>query len=455
MSNFLPNELVKRLNEEEGFDSEAFNKAHQQGDKITSIRLNSFKQDAVSFENVSPVPWCDKGYYLAERPVFTLDPLYHAGCYYVQEASSMFIAHILKEIGLENSSIRALDLCAAPGGKSTLLVSYLGSESLLVSNEVIKSRANILADNIVRWGTTNVVVTNNDPSAFSRLPGYFDLLLVDAPCSGSGMFRKDQNAVDEWSLANVKLCSDRQKRILAESLDALVTDGYLIYSTCSYSREENEDILDWLSTEYALETISITRDSDWDIEETQSAKHKAIGYRFYPHKLRGEGFFVAVLQKKERQLTFNRKKTKFERNAVPPNVVSNWIEGSQNHAYFMHGDHIHIIPKNYEDDIKWLQQVLYIKQAGTNIGKWTGRELLPSHDLACSVHIKKNLAVQDVTLDVALQFLRKESLDRVDFTAVKSGWCLVQYKGVNLGWIKVLSNRINNYYPKEVRIMNL
>ena len=455
MSNFLPNELVKRLNEQEGFDSEAFNKVHEQGDKITSIRLNSLKQDTVPFEDVNPVPWCDRGYYLAERPVFTLDPLYHAGCYYVQEASSMFIAHILEEIGLKNSSIRALDLCAAPGGKSTLLVSYLGSESLLVSNEVIKSRANILADNIVRWGTSNVVVTNNDPSAFSRLPGYFDLLLVDAPCSGSGMFRKDQDTVDEWSLANVKLCSDRQKRILAESLDALVTDGYLIYSTCSYSREENEDILDWLSTEYAFETISITLDSDWGIEETQSAKHKAIGYRFYPHKLKGEGFFVAVLQKKERQLTFNRKKNKFEKNAVPPKVVSNWIEESQNHVQFMHGDHIHIFPKNYEDDIKWLQHVLYIKQAGTNIGKWTGRELLPSHDLACSVHIKQDLSAQDVTLDVALQFLRKESLDKEHFTAVKSGWCLVRYKETNLGWIKILANRINNYYPKEVRIMNL
>ncbi len=455
MSNFLPNELVKRLNEQEGFDSEAFNKVHEQGDKITSIRLNSLKQDSAPFENVNLVQWCDKGYYLAERPIFTLDPLYHAGCYYVQEASSMFIAHILKEIGLENSVTRALDLCAAPGGKSTLLTSYLGNESLVVSNEVIKSRANILADNMVRWGTANVVVTNNDPSAFNRLPGYFDLLLIDAPCSGSGMFRKDHETIDEWSLANVKLCSDRQKRILAESLNSLITDGYLIYSTCSYSKEENEDILDWILNEYAFESIPIALDSDWGIEETQSTKHQASGYRFYPHKVKGEGFFVAVLQKKENQSSFSRKKIKFEKNVVPSKIVSDWVEERQDYTQFMHGDYIHIFPKNYEEDLRWFQQVLYIKQAGTNIGKWTGRELLPSHDLACSIHIRTDLAAKDVTLDVALQFLRKDSLDIVDFTAVKLGWCLIRYKGTNLGWIKILSNRINNYYPKEVRIMNL
>lgn len=455
MSNFLPNALVERLNEQEGFDSEAFNKVHEQGDQVTSIRINSLKQNSVPFQNAHPVPWCDKGYYLPDRPVFTLDPLYHAGCYYVQEASSMFVAHILKEIALEGNAIRALDLCGAPGGKSTLLASYLGRESLLVCNEVIKSRANILLDNIVRWGTSNIVVTNNDPSTFGRLPGYFDLLLIDAPCSGSGMFRKAQEAIDEWSLANVKLCSDRQKRIVGESISTLVRDGYLIYSTCSYSKEENEDILDWILTEYGFESIPIALDSNWGIEETRSASHRAFGYRFYPHKAKGEGFFVAVLRKKEDQSTFSRKRSKFEKSGVPPHVVSEWLAQSSDFTSFMHGDHIHIFPKKYQEDLKWFQQVLYIKQAGTIIGKWTGRELVPSHDLACSVHIKTDLPAQELSLDLALQFLRKESMLAGDFTGVKSGWCLVRYKGVNLGWVKVLPNRINNYYPKEVRIINL
>lgn len=455
MSNFLPNELIKRLNEQEGFDSEAFNNIHEKGDKITSVRLNPLKQTTIPFENASPVPWCDTGYYLTHRPVFTLDPLYHAGCYYVQEASSMFIAHILKEIGLENSVTRALDLCAAPGGKSTLLTSYLGSESLLVSNEVIKSRANILTGNIVHWGVSNVVVTNNDPSTFKRLPGYFDLLLVDAPCSGSGMFRRDQETIDEWSLANVKLCSDRQKRILAESLSALATDGYLLYSTCSYSREENEDIVDWIQTTFSFESIRITFDSDWGIEETRSTDHRAFGYRFYPHKVKGEGFYIAVLRKKEDQSTFNKKKIKTEKNDAPLSVVADWTNQQADHVPFMHSGHIHIFPKRYEEELRWLQQVLYIKQAGTDMGKWTGAELLPSHDLACSIHIRSDLPAQEVTEDVARQFLRKKSLAREDFEAVNSGWCLVRYHGINLGWVKVLANRINNYYPKEVRIMNL
>lgn len=455
MSNFLPNELVKRLNEQEGFDAAAFNKVHEQGDKITSIRLNPWKQTSVPFKSAIPVAWCDKGYYLTERPVFTVDPLYHAGCYYVQEASSMCIAHILQELELENKAIRALDLCAAPGGKSTLLADYLGSESILVSNEVIKSRAHVLRDNIVRWGVSNVVVTNNDPSTFSRLPGYFDLLVVDAPCSGSGMFRKDEGAIDEWSLANVKLCSDRQKRILAESISTLATEGYLFYSTCSYSSEENEDILDWIKEEYGFESIPIRFPSQWGIAEIQSPKHQAFGYRFYPHKLKGEGFFIAVLRKTETQPSFSRKKIKSEKNSVPTKVLSDWTEQPANHMAFIHDEHIHIFPKKYEEDLRWYQQVLYIKQAGVNIGKWNGRELIPSHDLACSVHIKTDLSAQDVTREVALKYLRKESLAVTDFPAILTGWCLVRYDGTNLGWVKVLPNRVNNYYPKEVRIMHL
>lgn len=367
----------------------------------------------------------------------------------------MFIAHILKEIGLEDTKTRALDLCAARGGKSTLLTSYLGGRSLLVSNEMMSSRTRILMDNIVQWGTANVVVTNNDPSAFSHLPGYFNLLLVDAPCSDSGMFRISPGMGDEWSLANVKRCSDRQKRILAQSLSTLVTDGYLIYSTCSYSIEENEDILDWILTDYTFESIPVAFDATWGIEETQSTKHKALGYRFYPHKVKGEGFFVAVLKKRGEQETFSRRKSKSEKNIVPPEILSNWVEGSEDFAHFMHRDDIRIFPKDYAEDLKWFQQVLALKGAGTCIGKWTGRELLPSHDLACSVHIGAALPTQDVTLDVALPFLRQESLDMLDFTSVKSEWCLVRYKGVNLGWVNVLPSRINNYYPKGGSIMNV
>lgn len=455
MSNFLPNELLSRLMEQPDFDHEAFDNAHVPARKITSIRLNKQKGNTHRFEDMEAIPWCDQGYYLSQRPIFTLDPLYHAGCYYIQEASSMFIAYILKQIGLENSSTRALDLCAAPGGKSTLLVDYLGADSLLVANEVIKSRANILVDNMTHWGAANVVITNNDPSAFRRLPGYFDLLLVDAPCSGSGMFRKHPETVDEWSLANVKLCSERQKRILAQALDALATDGYLIYSTCSYSREENEDIVDWILTEYAFESIPISGAGQWGIEETRSKENEGLGYRFYPHKTKGEGFFVAVLQKKQDQPTFARKKKKVEKSPAIPPEIFDWVEKNATYSSFLHDDYVRIFPKKYEEDLRWLKQVLYIKQAGTNIGKWTGKALVPTHDLACSIHIRKDLPGQEVEIEVARQFLRKEALCRSEFAAAEPGWCLLRYQGVNLGWVKVLPNRINNYYPKETRIMNL
>ncbi|KGE14360.1 methyltransferase RsmF C-terminal domain-like protein [Sphingobacterium deserti] len=454
MSNFLPNELIKRLSEDEHFNQESFLETHESGEKVTSIRLNPLKKPREAYDELAAVPWCNDAYYLKERPIFTLDPLYHAGCYYVQEASSMFLGYILERIGLRDSAIRALDLCAAPGGKSTLLNSYLGEKSLLVSNEVIKSRAGILVDNVTRWGMHNVVVTNNDPSAFGRLPGYFDLMVVDAPCSGSGMFRKDPAAIDEWSLANVKLCSDRQKRILAESISALATGGYLVYSTCSYSREENEDIVDWIMEGNGFESVKIDFNSAWGIEETTSTSKGAFGYRFYPHKVKGEGFFVAVLRKTGEQGSFEMRRSKPEKSPVSKVVLEHWLDNIASIQHFLHGDNVHIFPAIYKDDLRLLQDMLYIRNAGTNIGKWLGKELIPSHDLAMSVHVKADLPGQEVSLATAQQYLRKENLDRSNFE-VSSGWCLVQYSGVNLGWVKVLPNRINNYYPKESRIVHL
>jgi len=453
MSNFLPNELIRRLTEQDNFDEAAFIDVHEQGDRITSIRMNPAKKSSLDTSCLKPVLWCENGYYLSERPSFTLDPLYHAGCFYVQEASSMFLDHILRYLKLKDSETKALDVCASPGGKSTLLNTTLGERSLLVSNEVIKTRANVLVDNLVRWGNANVVVTNNDPSAFGRLPGYFDLMLVDAPCSGSGMFRKDKDAVDEWSLANVKLCSDRQKRILADCLPALTEGGVLLYSTCSYSVEENEEVVDWLLAEHGMECIQIPIDGTWGIVEIAGEGRWA--YRFYPHKLEGEGFFIAALRKKKDQSTFNRKKIKPEKTNVPKGVVERWIENDSRFTTFMQHDDIHIFPLQYNQDLIVLKQMLYLKNAGTCIGKWTGRELIPSHDLALSNYVLEELPFQEVDLNVAQDFLRKENLDPNHFTDHQRGWVLVRYEGVNLGWVKVLPNRINNYYPKEIRIMHL
>jgi len=254
----LPEKLLQSLESIKGFDREAFEKVHASGEQVTSIRINPQKLSEASQvpstggDLGEAVPWTEYGYYLNQRPSFTFDPLFHAGCYYVQEASSMFLEQAFKQTVDLSRSLRILDLSAAPGGKSTHIQSLISKDSLLVSNEVIRSRANILKDNIAKWGSDNVVVTNNDPKSFARLENYFDAIIVDAPCSGSGLFRRDEKAIDEWSENNVHLCSERQQRILADVWSALKRNGVLIYSTCSYSNEENENIVQWMTAELPI-----------------------------------------------------------------------------------------------------------------------------------------------------------------------------------------------------------
>lgn len=457
MSNILPNDLINSLKGNPAFDYEAFTAIHEKEEKTTSIRFNPDKIDNIGklqVDAAGSIPWCENAYYLKERPIFTLDPLFHSGCYYSQEASSMFIDYVMRRLDLNKDAIKALDLCAAPGGKSTLLNSYLRSDCLLVSNEIIKARVNILSDNLIRWGNPNVVVTNNDPSAFGRLPGYFDLMVVDAPCSGSGMFHKDHSAIDEWSLANVKLCSERQQRILGQSLSTLRQGGYLFYSTCSYSKEENEKIVDWLIDEFDMEAINIDIPAEWGITVSASDLHKAPCYRFYPHLLKGEGFFLAVLRKKGAQSSFSMKKVKKEKNPAPQDIASKWIN-SEGLYTFLHKDTLHVFPTKYEHDLQALQNVLYIKNAGTEIGTLKGKEFIPEHDLALSTLIREDIPSIALNLEQAQNYLRKEPLPIEVNTENLKGWVLVRYSNVNLGWIKAMPNRINNYYPKEIRIANL
>lgn len=452
MSNRLPNDLINSLKDELRDDWKAFVDVHDVEVKTSSIRFNPRKRvDSSNFEIAAEVPWCDLGIYLQQRPIFTLDPYFHAGCYYSQEASSMFLQHAIQQLRLDRQPIKALDVCAAPGGKSTLLVSALHADSLLISNEIIKPRAKVLAENMVRWGYPNVAVTNNDPSAFKHLPGYFDLMVVDAPCSGSGMFHKDHSAIDEWSLANVKLCRERQQRILANSLVSLTEGGVLFYSTCSYSREENEEILDWLIDEFGMESLSLDVNPAWGIDQTSSSKHAAVGFRFYPHKVKGEGFFFAALRKVAPQSTFSIKKTKGEKTNTHKDIAAQWLDMT-GLCTFQHQDNLHVFPKVYEQDLGALQRVLYFKEVGTMIGKLVKNQLVPSHDLAMSIRINSTLPQIELDRDTALQYLHKDMLDNAINPEGLIGWILVTFGGANLGWIKAMPNRINNYYPKDVRI---
>lgn len=447
----LPQELLQSLQGVIGFNEPAFKAVHEFGEQVTAIRYHPFKGKTVQHNwSSTSIPWCSLGAYLAERPSFTLDPSFHGGAYYVQDASSMFLWQMLEQLVPNADQQRVLDLCAAPGGKSTLLASYF-TNGLLVSNEVIKSRASILVENLTKWGNSNVVVTNNDPAHFQNLGAYFDVLVVDAPCSGSGLFRKDPDAIAEWSLDHVQLCSKRQQRILADILPTLKEDGILIYATCSYSPDEDEMIADWLVGEMEMESLTVNINPEWGIVSTESIKRKATGYRFYPDQLKGEGFFIAAFRKKTDDATNvksrNNALTKPSRQEVEQ--IQQFIPITDKYALFKQADQFKTIDSCWYDDLNVLAGSLYIRKAGITIGNIKGKDVIPSHDLAVSLLPIHHFNTVSLDLEQSLQYLRRQDL----FIEATKGWNLVLFEELPIGWLKALPNRINNYYPQEWRIL--
>lgn len=461
----LPATFIASIQNAKGFSKETFEEVHAGGTQITSVRLNPKKifkigsgveqQSSIFNSQLKRIPWSPNGFYLHERPSFTLDPLFHAGAYYVQEASSMFLEEALQQTVDLSQPLRVLDLCAAPGGKSTLIQSLLSDKSLLVSNEVIKTRVNILSENITKWGAANVIVTNNDAKDFQRLAGYFDVIVVDAPCSGSGLFRKDPDAVTEWSLQNVALCSQRQQRILADVFTALKDNGVLIYSTCSYSEEEDEQIADWLVDEFKVESVRLKLDEAWGITETQSPQKKSYGYRFYPDKVKGEGFFIAAFKKTgDQHIEIKQAKQKVKSVrlvAKEIETVKPFFKNEDELFFFKQNEDVIAMPRAFEEDLSAMQNALYIKKAGVKVGVIIRNELIPGPELALCAMLNNNIPGIQVDKETALQYLRRQ--DVILNTSLK-GWALIKYEELPLGWIKILPNRINNYYPKEWRILN-
>jgi 16S rRNA C967 or C1407 C5-methylase (RsmB/RsmF family)/NOL1/NOP2/fmu family ribosome biogenesis protein len=443
----FPIQLLESLEGLRGFDRNAFEKVHQSANQVTSVRLNPGKTFNIRehFKNITRVPWSEMGYYLSERPSFTFDPLFHAGCYYVQEASSMFLEQAFTHLVDQTQPIKVLDLSAAPGGKSTHIQSLIGKGSLLVSNEVIRSRANILTDNLVKWGSDNVCVTNNDPRDFSRLEAYFDVIVVDAPCSGSGLFRRDAEAIEEWSEKNVELCSQRQQRILADVLPALKRNGILIYSTCSYSPEEDEEIVDWLLGDFLMEYLPIGDPGGWGIADTGK------GYRFWPDKVKGEGFFMAAFQKKEGEDDTNfrlrRKVTMVDKKE--DEVISNWVKTGA-HTFIKNNSSVYAWPTVLVPDLSILLERLKVIYSGILIGEIIREKLIPDHALAMSSLTNEDVGRIKLNSEQVIKFLQRKEIG-IDTT--ERGWKLVTFHGKSLGWVNILQNRVNNYYPKELRIL--
>ena len=449
-SEILPDEFLNRIKAQFPADFDRFIQSIDQPPAI-SLRTNPRKFSLpIASERI---PWCETGIFLNERPFFTLDPIFHSGAYYVQEASSMFVEQAFRQIEHGKDQI-VLDLCASPGGKSTHLLSLLDHSDLLIANEVIRSRVSVLDENIRKWGHQNVVVCSNDPADFGNLDGLFDIILVDAPCSGEGLFRRDASAIQQWSIDNTNLCATRQHRILADIWPSLKTGGYLIFSTCTFNPAENEENLKWLAENNEVESIRIPLQESWGVEEIET--EGLFGYRFLPHKVKGEGFFLTLIRKKDGNDSYPiPKKIKSRLEKMPKQFaeIRNWLN-TTNSEFFAKSEFLIAFPESKIPVLNALSEQLRVISFGLPVAQFKKNDLLPEHTFALSIDRNPDI-FESVELDLrdALLFQKK---DEIRISSATKGWLLVQYQRVPLGFVKNLGNRANNYFPKEWRIrMNL
>lgn len=435
----LPKNFLLHAQKFAGNEYDAFIESLSQNPSV-SIRINPFKREG-TYATEKIIPWSKEGRYLKERPSFTFDPLFHAGCYYVQDASSQFLEQAFKQAKKNlKRPIRILDLCAAPGGKSTHILSMIDDTDLLVCNEIISSRNNILRQNIMKWGKENVIVTQNDPADFSRLIGFFDIVIVDAPCSGEGLFRKDENAKNEWSEENIQRCSVRQHEILKHAYASLCPGGFLIYSTCTFEEDENDSPVQSLFEKFDMKIQTIESNFP-GILKTKN------GLVFFPHRIRGEGFYISLLQKKDGDQIPVKKvsdkiDTPFKKHLV------RYLKNEELFSALLKDDRLFAIPNAHLNSLNTLNRNLYVRLAGIYLGDFKGDDFIPSSAIALSLQLKEDQPSKELTEMEAIEYLKGGNLQ----LEIPKGWSLVNYKSFQLGWIKNIGTRINNYYPKEWRI---
>ena len=419
-----------------------------------SIRLNPFKTIHGETEvcNVDEgVAWSDNGYYLSGRPNFTFDPLFHTGAYYVQEASSMFVAWIVKQ--LIHSPITMLDLCAAPGGKSTALRSALPQGSLLFCNEPITQRASILAENVQKYGHPDMVVTSNFAADYRKSGLQFDAILADVPCSGEGMFRKDAGAIAEWNETNVEHCWRLQREIIADIWPCLKPGGLLIYSTCTFNDKENERNVEWIAKELGAIPDLPPIPSEWNI--TRSIGSDLPACRFIPGVSKGEGLFLCVLRKSlEDDIAHEEKRKRTQKSMGPKNKLPEmpqWLNADLAFDTHQINGNIHAIPSQWTSLLDKASTALRIVHAGVALATPKGKDLVPHPALAHSIALNTNAFCKcELDYDSAIAFLRREAITLTPETP--RGYVLVTYQGMPLGFVKNIGNRANNLYPQEWRI---
>ncbi|NUN99597.1 MAG: RNA methyltransferase [Saprospiraceae bacterium] len=449
MSN-LPDSFLLQMRNLLGTETDAFLDALKQPAPV-SIQLNPQKVSRLKDGILEPVPWYPAGCYLPERPVFTLDPLFHAGAYYVQEAASMLVAEAVRQITPSGHPLRALDLCAAPGGKSTLMASVLPKGSFLLSNEVIRNRYQTLQYNVAKWGITGMHTSQHDSRDFKALQGWFDLVLVDAPCSGEGLFRKDPDAVKEWSPAHTAHCSARQRRILAEAAALVRPGGVLIYCTCTYNDGENDTNASWLLEQDSFQALKLFLPAEWGLVP------KEIGYQCYPHRVRGEGFYIACFQREGQEQAGSISAKNQPASALKPasktdlDALAPWLSAGDEIAIFQDWQGVfRALPEHQVADCMQAGAVLRQSAFGVPLGLFKGKDFLPAAEFALSTLVHPGVPRVELEQEQALHFLKK---DPPVIHPIPQGWMLVEYEGLGLGWAKGIGNRINNYYPKEWRIL--
>lgn len=412
-----------------------------EGDPPTSLRVNPTKWAG---PEAAPIPWCTQGKYLDERPAFTFDPLLHAGAYYVQEASSMLVEQALKATGLLDRELLALDLCAAPGGKTTHLISLLSPGSLIVANEIERKRQYILQENLWKWGAANTVVTGSAPQDLDRLPEFFDLILVDAPCSGEGMFRKDPFAREQWSPALVQQCASTQRGIMDHAWNALRPGGALIYSTCTWEEAENETQLARLVAAGA-ESIRIPTEPQWGVVSVERNGVHAL--RCYPHRLKGEGFFIGVL-KKPGEL---QPRTRNEGSTRPgtSDDFLNWLDAGRSWSFSELEQVTYAVECRWSAIVSKLSGSMRMRSPGIPVAEQKGADKRPHAALALSMALRQEaFPLLDLEHDQALEYLRGSAIP----ASAAAGTTLVRHAGIGLGWVQGAGNRWNNRWPAPWRI---
>ena len=442
-------------------DAEEFIKAISI-DPILSVRLNCSKWSDGLLDIGAPVPWCEEGRYLANRPQFTLNPAFHAGAFYVQEASSMSYSIALDAIETKLPlSPTCLDLCSAPGGKATLILSKLGRRGVVVANEVVRTRAWILMENIAKWGCPSAIVTNKTAQEISASGCHFDFIAVDAPCSGEGMFRKDDVAVAEWTPRAASDCAARQKEILQAIWPALQSGGFMIYSTCTFNPDENERNMEWAVKELGAEVLPL--DMPQGVGITTVTFEGGEGYSFLPHKVKGEGFFICLLQKKTDAPSIpttaprRDKRTKASRTSLKETTTGR--EYVNDSRLFVKEDEVIAFPIDRADRMYTLTDALTPIWAGTAVctvmTKKGKTETNPSPELPLSLSFnRRSVPCINVDCENALKFLHGDT--DLKLPDGQDGWNVICYNDLPLGLIKRIGSRANNYWPKEWRIrMNL